>query len=63
MADMLEWANDPKNLIVLPDRGQASTFARELYQVWDEQAPRDSEIRPQIVLNMDRPINVIFITF
>ena len=48
---MHEWSKDPKNLIILPSRGEPNTFARTLFDQWNENAGIDVEHnRPAIQL-------------
>ncbi|KAJ1658834.1 hypothetical protein IWQ61_001983 [Dispira simplex] len=59
---LVEWAEDPHNLILLPQRGPPSSLAHNLYQTWCEQGQQDStQSNPNeqtVTLAQDLPMSI-----
>ncbi|KNC99735.1 uncharacterized protein SPPG_05115 [Spizellomyces punctatus DAOM BR117] len=55
-----EWCEDPKNIIILPDRGLPTSMTRRLYDEWNLNAPpiQSNGLRPSVNIELDLPMTV-----
>jgi cleavage and polyadenylation specificity factor subunit 2 len=58
----MEWATDPLNMVILPDRGYPGTLTRKLYDFWSEHASTASPLREPVETDFDLPMEVLKLT-
>jgi cleavage and polyadenylation specificity factor subunit 2 len=52
----IQWSSDPKNTIILPDKGYGNSLSRKLYEMWDEKSPKETQVREPVPIELDQEI-------